>query len=893
MEALQAEIIAGEHTDRRYLDVAENILSHIKSEPENMKHYTAMYSVLSSMNSCAEKWRYSEVLKRYCTERIIQNKSKDASSLFKAVLLLEAQGLRLDSYMQYIELQREPEKRFWIPRRKQLEPVCRAMQKLVDGELDILSISLPPGTGKALADNTPVLTKDGWKMHGELCVGDYVVSPDGEYVKVLAVHPKCEMQYKVTTSDGEELICHGNHEWYVYNRHRTKYEILKTVEMHSDYEDTRYIGRGHRYHYMLPNVSPVVGRDVKLNVAPYVLGVWLGDGVNRTPTICGEKNDFLIITSEFKRLGYALTWQTVHKTTGVYYCGVENLRNELRTYDMCHSRKKKTKHIPDEYFCASVNDRLHLLAGLIDTDGCKLPDKNGYKFSTCETRLKDDFVKLVSTFGWRCCVCEDKAHVSTSGIESKKSCYSISFMPTIEIPCLLKRKQLKVFSKQRRKAIKSIEPISGVYGNCITVEGGMYCVGHRMIPTHNSTLEIFLHSMMIGAFPDSCSLASGHSGTLTNSIYDGVNSILSDPDYLWHDVYPAAGTIITNAKEQTIDLGKKHRFSSLTCRAIGASLTGATRCEKLLTADDLVSGIEEALSIERLDKLWTAYTNDLKSRKKLNCKELHLATRWSVHDPIGRLQTMYADSPKAQFLVMPAVDEDGESNFNYRYGVGFDKAYFEDMKNNLDDCSWRALFMNQPIEREGLLYNEDELRRYFELPSDSPDAVISVCDTKDKGADYCVMPIAYQYGNDFYIEEIICDNSNPEIVETRLVEVLLRHKVKLSRFESNSAGGKIAEKVQKEVKSRGGITRITTKYSTANKATRIIVDSPFVKEHFLFKDNSIIKNNKEYKRAIGMLCSYTMAGRNAHDDVPDAFSMLSDFIQSFETQTVRVIQRPY
>ena len=556
MEALQAEIIAGEHTDRRYLDVAENILSHIKAEPENMKHYTAMYSVLSSMNSCAEKWRYSEILKRYCTERIIQNKSKDASFLFKAVLLLEAQGLRLDSYMQYIELQREPEKRFWIPRRKQLEPVCRAMQKLVDGELDILSISLPPGTGK-------------------------------------------------------------------------------------------------------------------------------------------------------------------------------------------------------------------------------------------------------------------------------------------------------------------------------------------------STLEIFLHSMMIGAFPDSCSLASGHSGTLTNSIYDGVNSILSDPDYLWHDVYPAAGTIITNAKEQTIDLGKKHRFSSLTCRAIGASLTGATRCEKLLTADDLVSGIEEALSIERLDKLWTAYTNDLKSRKKLNCKELHIATRWSVHDPIGRLQTMYADSPKAQFLVMPAVDEDGESNFNYRYGVGFDKEYFEDMKNNLDDCSWRALFMNQPIEREGLLYNEDELRRYFELPSDSPDAVISVCDTKDKGVDYCVMPIAYQYGNDFYIEEIICDNSNPEIVETRLVEVLLRHKVKLSRFESNSAGGKIAEKVQKEVKSRGGITRITTKYSTANKATRIIVDSPFVKEHFLFKDNSVIKNNKEYKRAIGMLCSYTMAGRNAHDDVPDAFSMLSDFIQSFESQTVRVIQRPY
>ena len=409
-----------------------------------------------------------------------------------------------------------------------------------------------------------------------------------------------------------------------------------------------------------------------------------------------------------------------------------------------------------------------------------------------------------------------------------------------------------------------------------------------------STLEIFLHSMSIGAFPDNPSLASGHSGILTNSIYEGVLSIIRDKDdYLWDDVFPDAGNIITNAKEQTIDIGKKHRFSSLTCRAIGASLTGATRCEKLLTADDLVSGIEEALSGDRLDKLWTAYTNDLKSRKKLGCKELHLATRWSVHDPIGRLQVMYGDDPRAKFIVMPAVDENGESNFNYKYGVGFDRKYFDDMKENLDDCSWRALFMNQPIEREGLLYNEDELRRYFELPPGTPDAIISACDTKDKGKDFCVMPVLYQYGNDYYVEDIICDNSSPEIVESRLVSCLLKHKVKASRFESNSAGGKIAEKVQNEVRAQGGITNITTKYSTANKDTRIIVDSPFVKERFLFKDDSVIKNNQEYRRALGMLCGYTMAGKNAHDDVPDAFSMCADFAQSLVTAQVKVFTRPF
>lgn len=321
--------------------------------------------------------------------------------------------------------------------------------------------------------------------------------------------------------------------------------------------------------------------------------------------------------------------------------------------------------------------------------------------------------------------------------------------------------------------------------------------------TGKSTMEIFLHAWSIGRFPDNPSLASGHSGMLTNSIYEGVLSILNDKEeYLWRDVFPTAGSIITNAKEQTIDIGKKHRFSSLTCRAIGASLTGATRCEKLLTADDLVSGIEEAMSKERLDKLWQAYTNDLKSRKKLGCKELHLATRWSVHDPIGRLEVMYGDDPRAKFIVIPALNEDGESNFNFTYGVGFDKKYFVDMKENLDDASFRALFMNQPIEREGQLYNEDELRRYFELPDGEPDSILAVCDTKDRGTDYCVLPIAYQYGNDFYIEKIVCDNSNPEIVEARLVQALIEHHVHGARFESNSAGGKIAENVQKEIKQK-------------------------------------------------------------------------------------------
>lgn len=410
--------------------------------------------------------------------------------------------------------------------------------------------------------------------------------------------------------------------------------------------------------------------------------------------------------------------------------------------------------------------------------------------------------------------------------------------------------------------------------------------------TGKSTLEIFLHTMLLGAFPDKPSLASGHSGSLTSSIYDGVMEIISDKDeYLWHEVYPDVTQIITNAKEQTIDINKKHRFSSLTCRSLGGSITGATRAEVLLSADDLVSGIEQAMSVGRLEKLWNEYTSDLKTRRKLDCKELHVATRWSVHDVIGRLEVFYAGDDRARFVVIPAVNEKGESNFNYDYGLGFDEAYFEDMRISMDDASFRALFMNEPIEREGLLYQEDELRRYFELPEGEPDAILAVCDTKDTGSDYAMLPVAYVYGDNYYIEDVVYDNGLPEVVDIRLADILVRNKVKMARFESNSAGGKTAEKVQGLVKDRGGVTHITTKFTLTNKQTRIIINSPWVKEKCLFKDRSKYHRNSEYERFVRALCSYTVSGKNANDDAPDGMSMLAEFVESMEGGRVEIFNR--
>ncbi len=408
-----------------------------------------------------------------------------------------------------------------------------------------------------------------------------------------------------------------------------------------------------------------------------------------------------------------------------------------------------------------------------------------------------------------------------------------------------------------------------------------------------TTLGIFFLTWIMGKYPSQPNLASAHSGILTRSFYDGSLSIITDPEYLWADVFPGLSIAGTNSKEETIDLEKRKRFKTLTCRSIDGSLTGATRCERYLYADDLVSGIEEALSKPRLDSLWGKYTNDLKSRKKLGCKEIHIATRWSVHDVIGRLERQYEGDPRARFLSFPALNENDESNFDYFYGLGFDTKYFWDMRESLDDVSWRCLFQNEPIEREGLLYHEDDLRRYYDLPDSEPDVILGVCDTAEGGGDDTFLPVAYAYGQDYYIEDCVCDNGLPEITDALCAEILVRHKVKQCQFESNSAGGRTADKVQEKVQKKGGFTHITKKRTTANKETKIIVNSTFVKERFLFKDKSRYSSNTPYAKMMRLLCSYTVMGKNKNDDVPDGLAQLSEYIQGLVGAKVEAIQRPF
>lgn len=456
----------------------------------------------------------------------------------------------------------------------------------------------------------------------------------------------------------------------------------------------------------------------------------------------------------------------------------------------------------------------------------------------------------------------------------------------------LNREAKKRFYQPRRKVLKTV--VDDLQALCVDDKLDLLAVS---LPpgSGKTTLALFFLAFLAGREPNSPILTGSHSNAFIRGCYDEVLRLV-DPqgEYLWHDVFPGIAVSGTNAKDCRIDFDKRQRFETLEFTSIGTGNAGLYRAATLLYCDDLVSGIEVALSKERLDKLWETYTTDLRQRKiGDHCKELHIATRWSVHDVIGRLEREYEKNDRAKFIRIPAMNENDESNFDYQYGVGFSTKFYREQRDIMDSVSWKALYQNEPVERAGLLYQEGELRRYFDLPEQEPDAIIAACDTKDRGTDYCAMPIAYQYGDDYYIEDFVCDNSSPEVVEAKLVAKLLKHRVQAARFESNSAGGRIAAEVQKQVKEKGGRTKITTKFSTQNKETRIIVAAGYAKEHFLFKDESAYKGDKEYRLAMSMLCGYTMAGKNKNDDLVDSIAMLVDYSESFRLAKVEVMKRPF
>lgn len=450
----------------------------------------------------------------------------------------------------------------------------------------------------------------------------------------------------------------------------------------------------------------------------------------------------------------------------------------------------------------------------------------------------------------------------------------------------------KKFYMPRRKTLKIL-----VQDYQDVADGVIDFLGISMPPrTGKSTLGIFYMTWQMGRFPDRANIMSGHSSPLTQGFYDEAISLIEGSEYTYGEIFPNT-SIHTSAKYTTIDLNKSRRFSTLTCRAIGATLTGATEAGNCLYTDDLVEDLEEAINPERMQAKFDAYSNQLKDRMTDGAHQVMVGTRWSEDDPLGRLRDIYEDDPRYRFRVVPALiyDENGEPHSNFAYDVnGFSTEYYLDMKKTIDDNTFMAKYQGEPYSRHGLLFEKEQFDWYDgrEFDLEKIDGTYSVTDIAWGGGDDLVTLIAIEKDDNIYIHDVYISNKDKDVTRPNVTNLLATYRPTIAQFEANNGGHEYKDRVDEELNKRGLRlnTRAKTTSSAKSKLSRIIQYSPEVRTYILRSDP---KRGSMYDYMLMMLFRFTQSGKNKHDDVPDAFAMLAEMLSQRNSGKIEPFTRTW
>lgn len=776
-----------------------------------------------------------------------------------------------------------------------LEPFHVVYYTLLDifahGKIRKMIVQQPPQHGKEISDNQIVATTKGLKKHGDLIVGDYVFGRDGTPVKVLWVSEKTRSEYVVSFSDGAKIECHGNHEWTVYNRFRQKEETIETKHMASS---TIYNGdgkRGSRYKYHVDSNVCVMFDSRNVDLDPYVLGAWLGDGDSSCGIIHIGNNDVEIIgnsTYKFK--------ESKGTTTRKFYSPELNLL--LKNNGLI-----KNKHIPDMYKYNSVEVRKNVIAGLIDTDGYVYHRNGRITISNTNKRIIDDAAFILRSLGQSVVVCEFKPRVSSSGIVGKKIVYQLCFNPTMTFPTKVKRKKVTKLSINKKRAIVSIERKEGLgYGNCIQVEGGIYLVGDTFIPTHNSEgSSRKLPAFMLGLNPDRKICIGSYAATIARDFNRDVQRIIDTPRYreLFPGTYLNGSNVVTMANtylrnSDVIEMvGRK---GSLRVVGRGGSLTSKTVDVSIL--DDVYKDYAEGNSPIVRAAAWKWYTTVVRTRLHNDSQELIVFTRWHDDDLIGRIEKSgetiidvkcWADledvTPGAWVRINfeglktgepTEIDprEPGAALWESRHS----KQKLEAQKA-LDPVQFQCLYQGNPGSAEGRLYQP--FKTWVEK-SDYGTYIRSgaYIDVADEGDDllFAATYDVYKSDNLFFNEKtkrmepilfaLITDmemtDENTDVTTVTVPAMINRNGTQKAWVESNNGGAGYEKVIKKKVRA---ITEPF--YQGGNKESRIITASAMVNQHIIMPFGWETRYKAVYDHVTGFLRNF---GANTHDDPEDGLT---------------------
>lgn len=422
-------------------------------------------------------------------------------------------------------------------------------------------------------------------------------------------------------------------------------------------------------------------------------------------------------------------------------------------------------------------------------------------------------------------------------------------------------------------------------------------------PRVGKTTELLLFvSWILGKDSERSNLYSAYSATITDAFYNGVLEILGDPiTYKWNEIFPDAKIVTQNSKETTLNIDRKKRYPSLTCRSLYGTLNGACDCNGFLISDDLIGGIEEALNKDRLMSAWGKVDNNLIPRAKENAKLLWCGTRWSMIDPAGLRMDILQNEEKyknrrTRIIRLPALNEKDESNFNYGYGVGYSTVYYQQRRasfeRNNDMASWNAQYQQDPIEREGAVFAPEDFRFYNgELPEGVPDRIFVAVDPAFGGGDFVAAPVGIQYGEDVYVAGVVYDNRDKKFTQPLLAELAIKHNVQAMRIEANKSTEGYKDGVEEILKEKNYRLSISTKAAPPNtsKITRIFDKAPDIREHFIFLEEG--KRDKAYSMFMQNVFSFKIVGKNKNDDAPDSLAMLADMM-FHPNNKVEAVKRP-
>ena len=414
--------------------------------------------------------------------------------------------------------------------------------------------------------------------------------------------------------------------------------------------------------------------------------------------------------------------------------------------------------------------------------------------------------------------------------------------------------------------------------------------------TGKTTLGLMFVIWRAGILPDKSCLLAGRGDSLVKSFYDECLNIMQDKaTYNYWDVFPGCTIANTNADQKTIDLNSKKRFSSIVCKSLSGQMTGVVEASNILYIDDPVQDQLEARNIERLNTLWASVSDDCMGRRKEGVPIIAQGTRFSINDPIGRLQSIAPQMGwRVKIVEVPALDPiTDESNFHYKYGLGFSTEYYRNERKMLADIQWQSEYQQRPIEERGTVFSRNDLQYYDKLPDLEWDAILAVTDPSEGKGDNTCMIVAFVSGTEAYIEDVVFSNALPEYNAPKCGIMCVKYGVKICQIESNANGLLFAEKVETQIKAMNGRTSVRTKRTTANKETKIIVASDNIRNHFWFKNPNYLDPASEYAQYLRNLWSYSQVSKNLTDDGPDCTAMMENMIGTLTTSKVTAFKRPF